>query len=213
MSDSREVVITGVGIVSPIGIGKDAFWASLRERRSGVGPLQLLKDAQLPAPFGGELTNFEPKNYVQPRKSLKVMCREIQAGFSASAMAMADAGITAPVTDPDRFGVVIGSEMFYCAVDEMEDVYRNCIVDGSPDRLRELRQQLVHLKRLAADEDHDCRESAEGLCCRECTGWNGEVHVDLLDGFDFVDLENVERTRRAASRHRVDDDETIARRE
>src|SRR5687767_14133701 len=94
MSDSREIVITGVGIVSPIGIGKDAFWNSLCEQKSGVVPLVFLKAAQLPAPFGGEITNFEPKNYVQPRKSLKVMCREIQMGFSASALAMADAGIT-----------------------------------------------------------------------------------------------------------------------
>lgn len=130
MSDSREIVITGVGIVSPIGIGKDAYWSSLREARSGVGPLILLKDANLPVPFGGELRNFEPKDYVQPRKSLKVMCREIQAGFSAAVLAVADAGMAAGTVDPDRLGVVIGGEMFYCTIDETELVYRNCIVNG-----------------------------------------------------------------------------------
>jgi 3-oxoacyl-[acyl-carrier-protein] synthase II len=133
MLDSREIVITGLGVVSPIGVGKDAFWASLSAGKSGVGPLVVLRDARLPVPFGGEVTDFEPKNYVQPRKSLKVMCREIQAGFSAAAMAVADAGIASPVTDPDRFGVVMGTDMFYCTIDETEEVYRNCVVEGKFD--------------------------------------------------------------------------------
>lgn len=133
MSDSREIVVTGVGVVSPIGIGKDAFWASLHEGKSGIGPLVLLRDAKLPVPFGGELTNFEPKDFVQPRKSLKVMCREIQAGFSAAVLAVADASLPSPAADPDRFGVVIGSDMYYCTIDETEEVYKNCIVDGKFD--------------------------------------------------------------------------------
>jgi 3-oxoacyl-[acyl-carrier-protein] synthase II len=133
MVQSQEVVITGVGVVSPIGTGKQAFWTSLREGRGGVRPLVALANADLPVPFGAELVDFEPKQYVTPRKSLKVMCREIQTGFSAAVLALADAELDTETVAPERFGVVFGSEMFYGELPDVEDVYRNCLVDGKFD--------------------------------------------------------------------------------
>ena len=85
MTDSVEVVITGVGVVSPIGIGKDAYWKSMLEGRSGVGPLTLPPGSDLPVRFGGEVKDFDGKQFVKPRKSLKVMCREIQIGLRGCA--------------------------------------------------------------------------------------------------------------------------------
>ena len=75
MVDRRRVVITGMGIVSPIGIGNDSVWKSLAERRSGVATLGLLEDTPLAVRFGGRVNDFAPKQYVKPRKSLKVMSR------------------------------------------------------------------------------------------------------------------------------------------
>ncbi|PHR95058.1 MAG: beta-ketoacyl-[acyl-carrier-protein] synthase II, partial [Blastopirellula sp.] len=87
MSENNDVVITGLGVVSPIGIGVEAFWDALLQGKSGIAHLVEHNVSGFSANFGGEIKDFEPKKYVKPRKSLKVMCREIQTGFSAAAMA------------------------------------------------------------------------------------------------------------------------------
>jgi 3-oxoacyl-[acyl-carrier-protein] synthase II len=130
MSLQRDVVITGLGVVSPIGVGREAFWQSLRDQRSGVGPLSVTEGTDLPVKFGGEVRDFDGKQFIKPRKSMKVMCREIQTGYSAAVLALEDAGIQPGGVDPDRFGVVLGSEMFYCEIEELGDAYRKCVVDG-----------------------------------------------------------------------------------
>lgn len=130
MTESAEVVITGMGVVSPIGIGKDAYWQSLLEGRSGVGPLSAATGTELPVRFGGAIKDFDGKQFVKPRKSLKVMCREVQTGYAAAMLALQDAGWSAGQVAPERFGVVLGSEMFYCELDELADAYRKCVVDG-----------------------------------------------------------------------------------
>ncbi len=131
MPNELEVVITGLGVVSPIGIGLDAYWASMRERRSGVRPFSLLQGTEMPVRFGGEIADFDAKQYVTPRKSLKVMSREIQTGFAAASFAMEHAGLGPQAIDPDRFGVVYGCEMLYGPLDELMDAYQRCKVDGT----------------------------------------------------------------------------------
>ena len=126
----REVVITGIGIVSPIGIGRTAFFDSIRAGRSGVASIEALADTCLRVKFGSKLPGFDPKLYVKPRKSLKVMCREIQTGFAAGTLAIDDAKIVADQVDSDRFGVVYASELFYGELTEYADIYRSCTVNG-----------------------------------------------------------------------------------
>jgi 3-oxoacyl-[acyl-carrier-protein] synthase II len=126
----RRIVITGTGVVSPIGVGRDPFWNALREQRSGVRPVDSLAGTEMPVRFGGQIKDFEPKLYVKPRKSLKVMSREIQTGFAAAELAMKDAGLTEGQLDVDRFGVVYGCQMLYCEIEELEEVYRSCIANG-----------------------------------------------------------------------------------
>lgn len=130
MPAPRDVVITGVGVVCPIGIGRQPFWQSLEAGASGIEVLSEFAGADLPFRVGGTLKDFEPKEYVQPRKTLKVMCREIQAAFSASVLAMQDAGLAKGAVDPDRLGVVLGSEMLYGDLLELAEAYRHCAVDG-----------------------------------------------------------------------------------
>ena len=84
MRPAREVVVTGVGIVSPIGIGREAFWSSLMAGRSGVRTFQSFDASGFGVRFGAEVLDFDPKAFVRPRKSLKVMSREIQLGFAAA---------------------------------------------------------------------------------------------------------------------------------
>jgi 3-oxoacyl-[acyl-carrier-protein] synthase II len=130
MAPEREVVITGVGVVSPIGIGREAFWNALCEQRSGVGPIQAFDASRMPVSFGAELRDFDPKLYVKPRKALKVMCRELQTAFSAAALAVEDAAFDASRAVPERIGTIFGSEMLYGDVHDVVDQYRACMIDG-----------------------------------------------------------------------------------
>ena len=120
MESGRVVVITGVGVVSPIGIGKTALWESLCAQRSGVQNVEEYAATSLPVCFGAAIRDFDAKQYVQPRKSLKVMSREIQTGFAAAVIAMRDAGLIPGQVDPDRFGVVFGCEMLRCDIDDLK---------------------------------------------------------------------------------------------
>jgi 3-oxoacyl-[acyl-carrier-protein] synthase II len=133
MASNRDIVVTGMGVVSPIGIGKEPFWTALVEGRSGVRRLPLFDDSTLPVPFGGEVADFDPKQYVRPRKSLKIMSRDIQLGFAAADMAVADARLRESPLDPDRLGVMLGADMIPCDLDELVGTYRSCTVDGQFD--------------------------------------------------------------------------------
>jgi 3-oxoacyl-[acyl-carrier-protein] synthase II len=130
MNRSREVVVTGVGVVSPIGIGGDAFWSSLVNAASGIRPIDLFDSSGLHTPYGGQIAGFDPKLFVRPRKSLKVMSRDIQIGFAAADLAMADAVIAAGSLEPERFGVVVGGDMIYADIEDLELTYRRSVQSG-----------------------------------------------------------------------------------
>ena len=130
MAKHREVVITGVGVTSPLGMGWETFCAALAQEQSVLAPLTIVDTTNLAMPFGAELKDFEPKEYVTPRKSLKVMSRDIQTAYSAAVMAMGDAKLERGSVEPTRLGVVFGSDMIYSPASELEAVFRKCITDG-----------------------------------------------------------------------------------
>ena len=129
MKTRREVVITGLGVVSPIGIGREAFAASLHDRQSGVDAIQQYDTTNFAVRIGAELKDFEPKLYVKPRKSLKVMSREIQMGVASATLAVEEASLDVEAIDVERFGVVYGSPMLYADIPELTDLYRSCVTD------------------------------------------------------------------------------------
>ena len=97
----REVVITGLGIVSPIGVGREQVWEAIASRGGAAWwPLPQLAAAGWLAPWGGEVRDFDPKEFIQPRKSIKVMSREIQLASAAAEMAWQDAGLAEATIDP-----------------------------------------------------------------------------------------------------------------
>lgn len=132
----REIVITGLGVVSPIGVGLEAFGEQLRAGLSGIRPIEAFDSSALEVGFGGQIVDFDPKLYVRPRKSLKVMSREICFGFAAADLAMVDAGLPAGSVEPDRFGVVFGSDMIYADTHDLEGSYRRCMHEGRFDFTR-----------------------------------------------------------------------------
>ncbi|MGI8979647.1 MAG: beta-ketoacyl-[acyl-carrier-protein] synthase family protein [Pirellulaceae bacterium] len=130
MPHSREVVVTGLGAVCPLGVGRDAVWAALSTGQSGVRLIPEFAGQDLPFRYAGLIEGFEPKEYVQPRKTLKVMSGEIQAAYSAAMLALQDAGLAKSAVVPERLGVVLGSEMLYGELPELADTYRHCVIDG-----------------------------------------------------------------------------------
>ena len=136
MHSSREIVITGVGVVSPLGIGVEAFRAGLAARKNCVGPLTIVETAHLSLPFGAEIPDFDPKLYVTPRKSLKVMSRDITTAYAAAGMAMEQAGLAVGAIPPERLGVVFGADMIYSPMSDLEAAFKGCMVDGKYDHSR-----------------------------------------------------------------------------
>ena len=119
-SASRRVVITGMGVVCPLGLSLDDLWTGLVEGRSGVVPLESFDSSGLPLRhaaeargFTGEIDNFGPLDGERKkaiRKGLKVMCRESQMAVAAAQRALHDCGDAAAHHPPERFGCVFGSD-------------------------------------------------------------------------------------------------------
>ena len=130
MREPREVVVTGLGVVSPIGVGNEQFWTALVAGRSGISELPEFAGKELPYRYGGSVKNFDGKDYVQPRKTLKVMSREIQQAYGAAVIAVQEAQLPKGSVAPERLGVVLGSQLLDADLDDMREVYRHCLADG-----------------------------------------------------------------------------------
>lgn len=131
MDDSDStIVITGLGIVSPIGIGQEACWESVLAGRSGIRRISLFDPSGLPIQIAGQLPDFDPKPFLYNRKALKVMARDTQLGVAAAKLAWEDARLQAGAVDPERIGVVLGADRICNPVTDSEAAYRNCMVDG-----------------------------------------------------------------------------------
>ena len=130
MTKEREVVLTGLGVVSPIGIGADAYWESIQTGTSGITRIGLFSGEDLPVPIGACVSDFEPKKMVKPRKSLKVMSRDIQLAYVAADLAYEDANLEVGQLDPDRCGVIFGSDMIAADLDELRPAFQMVMEDG-----------------------------------------------------------------------------------
>lgn len=107
----RTVVITGVGVVSPLGNTPQALWTALREGRSGVGEVPHLALDAYRTRVGGAVRDFQPRDYIRDPKSLKLMTRPVRLGVAALELAVRDAGLGEGVgdLDPARIGCFVGS--------------------------------------------------------------------------------------------------------
>jgi 3-oxoacyl-[acyl-carrier-protein] synthase II len=128
--DAVRVVVTGVGVVSPIGIGNDRFWDSLVHNRSGIDFLRSMPTDGLPSAFGAEVRDFDPALHLRDRKFLKVMSRDIQLGVASANLAVTDARISRGDIDPDRFGVEFGAGRMTCHPGELSAAAAACTGPG-----------------------------------------------------------------------------------
>jgi 3-oxoacyl-[acyl-carrier-protein] synthase II len=134
----HRVVITGLGVVSPLGRDLDSFWNNLSQRRSGIGLLETLPLDVIPVKYGGQAScftgdigDFGPleKNLQRAiKKNQKVMCREIEMGVAACQLALHHAGLADPtLRTPDRFGIVYGSDYIITRPEEFADGISACL--------------------------------------------------------------------------------------
>tara|TARA_B100000965_G_scaffold394703_1_gene407252 strand:- start:642 stop:1892 length:1251 start_codon:yes stop_codon:yes gene_type:complete len=108
MSD-RRVVITGIGVLSPIGIGLDSFWDSLIKGKSGIDRISCLDPSDFYCQIGGEIKDFEPAQYFKNPKDARRADRYCQLAMAAAKMAYDDSGVSEGSFDPYRFGCMVGS--------------------------------------------------------------------------------------------------------
>jgi 3-oxoacyl-[acyl-carrier-protein] synthase II len=104
----RRAVITGLGVISPIGIGKETYWESLKSGRSGVGLVSFFDTTNYNSRIDAEIKNWQPELYIE-RKLIKRMDRFTQFAYVAADMAVRDAGLDAPAIRKERVGVIVGS--------------------------------------------------------------------------------------------------------
>lgn len=121
---TRRVVLTGIGAVTPCGMGADALWQAALEGRTGVSAVNENDLPTIPIRSAGFIRDFEPAKVIANRKSLKVMCRDIQMAVVASYLARDHAALTADKMTPTRSGVCIGAGIFEHDPEELADSFR-----------------------------------------------------------------------------------------
>lgn len=104
----RRVVVTGLGVVSPIATGRENYWQALKEGKNGIAPYTTFDVTDCPVPFGAEIKDFDPSRWMD-NKEAKRSDRVIQFAVAAADLAVADAKLDTASLDPHKFGVYIGS--------------------------------------------------------------------------------------------------------
>jgi 3-oxoacyl-[acyl-carrier-protein] synthase II len=136
----REVVITGIGVISPIGIGVDRFWESLSAGQSGVRHCDMFPGYAAPDGVGAEVKDFTDeaarKIYLKDqRKNIKAMCREIQLGVASASLALQQSGLSLDKIDHERLGVEFGANLMLSAPDILQESCSSCC-DGDSNRFQ-----------------------------------------------------------------------------
>ncbi len=131
----HRVVVTGIGVVAPNGIGRRAFAEAIVEGRSGVGFIESFDTTGLPIKIAGEVKGFDVLPFLgEHRKSAKLMSRAVGFAVGAAALAVEDAGLETSKLDPSRFGVCMGTGITPVDVAELVGpIARGLRPDGSFD--------------------------------------------------------------------------------
>ncbi|HWB82575.1 MAG TPA: beta-ketoacyl-ACP synthase II [Bryobacteraceae bacterium] len=105
---SRRVVVTGVGLLTPLGIGTEASWAAIRAGKSGIGPITRFDASAFSCKIAGEVKGFDPANHIE-KKEIKKMGRFIQFAIAAAECALSSSGLSITEENAEQVGVYIGS--------------------------------------------------------------------------------------------------------
>ncbi len=128
----RRVVVTGLGVVAPNGVGKEAFWKACVNGHSGIGPIRSFDASNHPIRVAGEVLDFDPEPFIPDkfRKSVKVMGRAAKFGIGAAGLAIADSGLDLNRLDPTRLGVVMGAGLVPMDLGELAPLLARACHEG-----------------------------------------------------------------------------------
>ncbi|MEM6795870.1 MAG: beta-ketoacyl-ACP synthase II [Acidobacteriota bacterium] len=123
----RRVVVTGVGLVSPLGIGTEVTWQGLMDGASGIGPITRFEASEFPSRIAGEVRGFDPLLFLD-KKEIKKSDTFIQYAIAASDFAVADSGLVVDDSNRERVGVLIGSGIGGLPI--IEEMHRKLLERG-----------------------------------------------------------------------------------
>ena len=138
----RRVAITGIGVVTPAGIGIEAHWEALLAGRGHVRGIRQFDPSSFPSPIAGELEDFSARKFVPKsyRKAVKVMARDIEIAVASADLAIRNSGIVTrgvdgenTTIDPKRLGCNIGAGLICSDLDELGAAVNTAVVDGTFD--------------------------------------------------------------------------------
>src|SRR5947199_6004025 len=109
MNSDRRVVITGLGVVTPVGNDLETFWRNLVKGKSGIGRIQTFDTANYDCKIGGEVRDFDPKNFFNNAKDVRRTDRFVHLAMAAAKMSIQDSGVDLEKVNRDRFGTIISS--------------------------------------------------------------------------------------------------------
>jgi 3-oxoacyl-[acyl-carrier-protein] synthase II len=135
----RRVVVTGLGVVAPNGVGKEAFWSACLNGRSGVGPIRSFDASKHPVKIAAEVNDFDVLPFVphNQRKSVKIMSRAMRFAVGAAGLGIRDSGLDLDRGDPERIGVVMGTGLVPVDLPELAPALAaSCLPDGRLDVTR-----------------------------------------------------------------------------
>ncbi|HEX5481450.1 MAG TPA: beta-ketoacyl-ACP synthase II [Terriglobia bacterium] len=175
----RRVVITGVGLVSPVGVGTEETWKGILAGRSGVAPITLFDTTGFSATIAAEVKGFDPLEFVE-KKELKKMGRFIQFALAAAQFALEKSGLKIGPEIADRVGVYIGSGIGGFDVIERE---HTALIEGGPRRISPffIPASIVNL----AAGFVSIRWGARGPNSATCTACSSSAH-SVGDSFKII---------------------------
>ncbi len=175
----RRVVVTGIGLVSALGIGTDETWQALIAGQSGIGPITRFDTNQFPARIAAEVKGFDPLNWIE-KKDVKKMDPFIQYALAASEFAMRSAGLAVSPEIAPRLGVHIGSGIGGFSTIEREHTE---LLKGGPRRISPffIPSSIINL----AAGQVSIRFNARGPNTSTCTACSSGSHA-VGDSFRFI---------------------------
>jgi 3-oxoacyl-[acyl-carrier-protein] synthase II len=176
---TRRVVVTGVGLVSPLGVGTEANWSALCAGRSGIGPITHFDAAQFSARIAGEVKAFDPLQFIE-KKDVKKMDVFIQLAIAASQFAVDDAKLEVTAELAPRVGVFIASGIGGFSTIERE---HKALLAGGPRRISPFFIPAAIIN-LAAGQV-SIRFGAKGPNSATCTACSASAHA-IGDAFEII---------------------------
>ena len=125
----RRVVVTGLGVVSSVGIGKDEFWKSIINGKSGISKVSSFDTKEFRCHYAGEIRNFKPEEFIDKRK-IRFLGRTSQLAIAASSLALKDSGISLKNINKEKIGVFMGTTMGERQLEESLDTWVRKGVDN-----------------------------------------------------------------------------------